>query len=48
MVNITEGSKDGKMNFYFSDFVFEGIKDKNISVLGKYLQSKLIEYQKLV
>lgn len=36
------------MNFYFSDFVFEGIKDKNISVLGKYLQSKLIEYQKLV
>lgn len=48
VINMGEGSKEGKMNFYFSDFVFESIKDKNMSVLGKYLQSKLIEYQKLI
>lgn len=43
-----EGRKEGIINFQFTGEIFEEIKDKNMAVLGKFLQQKLLQYQELV
>ena len=48
VINMEDEVKEGKMNFYFSDIVFDYIKDLNMNVLGKFLQQRLMEYQELV
>lgn len=43
-----EGKKEGLVSFEFKGEIFDEIKDKNMSIIGKYLQQKLMTYQELV